>query len=80
MPFLTKLGPAWLRRALLDLVPSRRVQRVKDNCDRVNEGSMRVFYAKKAAIERGDEEVLRMVGEGKDVMSVLREYDGILVC
>ena len=39
----------------------------------VHNRSKEIFEAKKAAIERGDQELLHTVGEGKDVMSILRE-------
>ena len=38
----------------------------------VHDRSKEIFEAKKAAIERGDQELLHTVGEGKDVMSILR--------
>ena len=68
-----RLGPAWFRRKLLDLIPSTKIQRVKDNLDKVNEGCVKIFNAKKHAIQRGDEELLETLGEGKDVLSVLCE-------
>ena len=34
--------------------------------------SVQIINEKKAAIEKGDEAVLQQVGEGKDVMSILR--------
>ena len=45
---------------------------MKGHCDALHRGCLKVFNEKKAAIERGDETLLQMVGEGKDVMSVLR--------
>ena len=65
-------SPAWFRRKLLDLVPSKKVQRLKDICDRLTAGCVKIFDAKKAAMKSGDDDLLQNVGEGRDVMSVLR--------
>ncbi|KAI0697098.1 cytochrome P450 [Cerioporus squamosus] len=70
-PYLRYLGPPWFRRILLDMVPNKKVQRIKNISDIVHTKSKEIFLAKKAAIERGDEELLHTVGEGKDVMSIL---------
>lgn len=57
---------------LLDLVPIQKIQHLKQMIDILHERSKEIFQAKRAAIERGDEMILHMVGEGKDVMSILR--------
>ena len=69
-----RLGPAWFRRVLLDLVPSKAIQRSKDNYDAIFGGCVKIFNAKKAAIEKKDENAMQMIGEGKDIMSLLRKY------
>ena len=40
---------------------------------KVYERSKAIFEVKKKAIESGDQELLHAVGEGKDVMSILRQ-------
>ncbi|KAI1790098.1 cytochrome P450 [Ganoderma leucocontextum] len=70
-PFLPYLGPAWFRRFLLHLVPIPRIQRLKNLTDTLSKAAKDIYLAKKAAIERGDTELLHSVGEGKDIMSVL---------
>ena len=67
------MGPAWFRRILLDMLPNKKIQRLKHIVDTVHAKSKEIFYAKKAAIERGDQELLHSMGEGKDIMSILRE-------
>ena len=56
------------------MVPSARIQRAKDVIDKAHNGCLRIFEEKKAALKRGDQEMMHMVGEGKDVMSVLCEH------
>ncbi|TBU59775.1 cytochrome P450 [Dichomitus squalens] len=70
-PYLSYFGPAWFRRFLLDLVPIKGIQRLKQIVDTIQRRSEEIYRAKKAAIEKGDIDLLNAVGEGKDVMSVL---------
>ncbi|KAI0651713.1 cytochrome P450 [Trametes meyenii] len=65
------LGPAWFRRKLLDLVPHKNIQRLKNISDVMYSRSVELFEEKKRALENGDEAMLHRIGEGKDVMSVL---------
>lgn len=71
-PYLPYLGPSWFRRAILDLIPSKKIQKVKDIIDLVSKQSEDLVNAKKAALGKGEEDVMHQVGEGKDVMSILR--------
>lgn len=36
--------------------------------------SKQIFYGKKAALERGEDAVVQQVGEGKDIISILRMF------
>ena len=58
---------------MLDALPSPKVQYVKYITDTAHAGCRKIFEEKKAALKSGDQEALLKVGEGKDVMSVLRE-------
>ena len=72
-PYLSYFGPAWLRRLLLNLVPIPGVQRLRFLTENISERAEEIYRAKKAAIEEGDTQLMHAVGEGKDVMSILRE-------
>lgn len=72
-PYLVKLGPAWLRRWLLEQLPNRRIQRLKDISDILDESTRKVFFGKKAALEAGDELVKEQIASGKDIISILRK-------
>ena len=63
---------------LLDMLPQKKIQRLKYLTDTVHAKSQEIFYAKRAAIERGDQELLHAVGEGKDIMSILCEWTRLL--
>ncbi|KAF5364560.1 hypothetical protein D9757_011807 [Collybiopsis confluens] len=63
-PFLSRLGPAWLRRKLVEWAPHRAIQKVKDISDIMDQtakGILREKQAEGAGIE----------GEDKDFISVL---------
>ncbi|TDL16040.1 cytochrome P450 [Rickenella mellea] len=70
IPLLVKIGPPAFRRFLVQLVPSRRIQRLKKITDTIEQTSQRILETKKRAIEQGDEAILKQVGEGKDIISV----------
>ena len=67
------LGPAWFRRWLVNLIPHEGAQRMKYIVDTMYDRSKEIYEGKKALIESGDDAMLHQVGEGKDVMSILRE-------
>lgn len=73
IPLLVKLGPASFRRFLLDLTPNPDLQKVKKIVDVMSETSGDIYREKLSALNNGDESVLRQMGEGKDVMSILCE-------
>lgn len=72
-PYLVKMGPSWFRRWVLGRVPSRRVQRLKDIADILDENAKRILHEKRVALEAGDAAVQEEVSNGKDIMSILRE-------
>src|ERR1700727_3057586 len=73
LPFLVKLGPPHLRRFLVDLIPWKDLQRLKAMVDLIHNTSREVYEVKKAALTQGEEIVAKQVGDGKDMMTVLRK-------
>ncbi|KII83611.1 hypothetical protein PLICRDRAFT_445033 [Plicaturopsis crispa FD-325 SS-3] len=71
LPWLVTLGPAWLRRRAVDLLPSKDVRHLRDTVDIVQRSSVDIFEQKKRAFLDGEAAVLQQVGQGKDIMSVL---------
>ncbi|KAM5542773.1 hypothetical protein V8D89_003734 [Ganoderma adspersum] len=71
VPLAVKLGPPRFRRFLLDRFPSKSIQRMKAVSDVMHQRSLEIYNEKKAAIERGDQETLIAVGEGRDMLSIL---------
>ncbi|OBZ73462.1 Ubiquitin carboxyl-terminal hydrolase isozyme L5 [Grifola frondosa] len=71
IPILAKIGSPVFRRRVVELIPYKPYQRVLEIVDIMDTRSKEVFYAKKAAMKKGDEAVLAQFGEGKDIMSRL---------
>ncbi|KAH9850326.1 cytochrome P450 [Lenzites betulinus] len=71
LPYIKYLGPAWLRRKLLDAIPNKQIQRVKYISDVVYHHSAKIFNERKEAAYQGDTAMVGRVGAGKDVMTVL---------
>ena len=72
LPFIDYLGPAWFRRWLVNLTPLKGIQKVKHIVDTMYDRSKEIYEAKRALIESGDDAMLHQVGEGRDVMIILR--------
>lgn len=66
-PLLLQLGPAWLRRWIVDRIPIPRTQKLKRVVDVLHQTSVKIIEEKKAALQKGE------YAAGKDIMSVLRK-------
>nr|AEB40223.1 cytochrome P450 monooxygenase [Antrodia cinnamomea] len=71
LPYIYWWGPAWFRRWMLKMVPNKHVQNAIPIVDVMDRKSREIFEAKVAAMEGGEETVLRQVEKGKDIMSIL---------
>ena len=75
VPYVSDLGPPAFRRWLLGVFPHKGVQKLKSIVDVMHERSVEIYNLKKQALDQGDEAVAHQVGEGKDIMSILRACD-----
>ena len=66
-----KLGPAWLRRFIVNVLPMRRVHDLRDKVDLMWANSKEIYSQKLEALRSGDEAVTKQVGQGKDILSLL---------
>ncbi|KAI0656926.1 cytochrome P450 [Cubamyces menziesii] len=64
-PFLTQLGPAWLRRWIVERIPISRTQKLKEVVDVLHQTSVKIIEKKRVALQKGD------YAAGKDIMGVL---------
>ena len=72
LPWIPKLGTPGMRRFLVERVPLKGVQNVVYTADVMDQTSQEIYRSKKQALQDGDEAVRCQIGEGKDIMSVLR--------
>ena len=52
---------------------------MKDLSDTVTRLAHEVLSVKKKALEEGEESVVKQIGEGKDIISLLRTYTHIVI-
>lgn len=74
LPYLPEIGSASFRGKVVDVIPHRGVQKMKAVVDVMHRRTVEIYNGKKLALEKGDEAVTRQVGEGKDIMSILRAF------
>ncbi|CAE6483030.1 unnamed protein product [Rhizoctonia solani] len=67
--FLSRLGPAFFRRTIVELIPHRPVQRMKNVVDTMHKTAIEIMKRKREALKNGtlDSEV----AAGKDIMTAL---------
>lgn len=69
--YFERIGPRAFRRWIVDRIPFRNVQGMKDITDTMDQHSREIYNLKKAALAAGDETVKTQIGEGRDIMSLL---------
>ncbi|KAL5496136.1 hypothetical protein ACEPAH_3053 [Sanghuangporus vaninii] len=71
LPFFSSIGPAWLRRVIVRILPIKRVQRLREIVT-VMDKTVRVIYAEKCSrLKAGDSAVRAQMSEGRDITSIL---------
>ncbi|KAK7688291.1 hypothetical protein QCA50_008661 [Cerrena zonata] len=68
---LLEFVPASWQRWVVDRIPSKRIQRIKNVSDTITRNASAVLKMKKDAFKAGEETVVKQVGEGKDILSLL---------
>ncbi|EGO03012.1 hypothetical protein SERLA73DRAFT_176502 [Serpula lacrymans var. lacrymans S7.3] len=71
LPLAVKLSSASFRKRLTDIIPWKPLRELRDIVDIMAQTSTTVFEAKKVALQEGDEAVMRQVGQGRDIISIL---------
>lgn len=74
VPTLSKIGTPAMRRFVARYLPDENMQKMRYIVETLSQKTREVYYQKKTALEKGDENVLHQVGEGKDILSVLSAY------
>jgi hypothetical protein len=63
----------------MNSVPWKTLHDVRDKVIYMHELSASIYREKKHALEQGDEAVARQIGRGKDILSVLSKWTGLLI-
>ncbi|KAL1756817.1 cytochrome P450 [Schizophyllum commune] len=71
LPHVYNLGPAWFRRAVVNLIPSPTMHALRDMTDVMWNTCNEIYSQKVAALQAGDAEAEKQVGGGKDILSLL---------
>ncbi|KAL1744127.1 cytochrome P450 [Schizophyllum fasciatum] len=71
LPIVYNLGPAWLRRAVVNILPSPTMHALRDMADIMWNTSKEIYSEKVAALNAGDAAVSKQIGHGKDILSLL---------
>ena len=79
IPYIVRMGTPSFRRAILDLMPWKTIQKIKEIVDMLHNISQDIYRSKIDALKKGDEFVSQQIGQGKDIMSVLRKYSFFFV-
>ena len=74
VPYVAEFGTPTFRRWVLDMLPHKGVQKLKSIVDVMHYRSVEIYRSKKEALEKGDEAVAQQIGEGRDLMSILRKF------
>lgn len=72
-PKVHNIGTPAFRRMVAKLLPSARLQRLRSIIETSDAQARNIYNDKKAALLRGDNSIKHQVGEGKDIISILRE-------
>ena len=74
LPLISSITTPSFRRRVVEKIPFKSAQHVREIINDLYATSQLVFNAKKSALTGGDEKMKHDVSEGRDIMSVLCEY------
>ncbi len=77
VPLALKLGSPSMWRKILDVIPIKSFRDLKFISDTMHQRSVEIFHSKKCSIVAQGETLMDQVGEGKDIMSILRSSCGL---
>ena len=60
---------------MIDWLPFPALKRLRDVVHKVDVDTNIIYEEKKACLDAGEEGFMKKVGEGKDIMSILCEFD-----
>lgn len=73
----TQIGPPTIRRAIVNLLPWKAAHQIRDIADTMYNTSVEILNSKRRALDEGDVAIGNQIGQGKDILSILRGYQSI---
>ena len=67
------LGPLGFRNMMAETIPVPSIKRMRELVIAVEKEAVKILEEKKAALKAGNAKLIEQAGEGKDIMSLLRE-------
>ncbi|KAJ4480000.1 cytochrome P450 [Lentinula aciculospora] len=71
LPLALKFLPKNIRIFIMNITPWKTLHDVRDMVNYMHELSVEIFEEKKRALEEGDEAVVKQIGKGKDLLSIM---------
>ncbi|KAF8824962.1 hypothetical protein HHX47_DHR7000687 [Lentinula edodes] len=71
LPLSVKVLPTNVRTFIMNITPWRTLHDVRDMVNYMHELSVEIYEEKKRAFKEGDEAVVRQIGKGKDLLSIM---------
>ena len=72
LPQAVKIGSPAFRRKVVEILPSKSIQQLVSIIDTIETQSRGILQRKRKALEGGEKTAQAQIGNGKDIMSVLR--------
>ncbi|KAJ3797629.1 cytochrome P450 [Lentinula aff. detonsa] len=71
LPLALKVLPTNVRTFIMNITPWRALHDVRDMVNYMHELSVEIYQDKKRALKEGDEAVIKQIGKGKDLLSIM---------
>ncbi|KAJ4479999.1 cytochrome P450 [Lentinula aciculospora] len=71
LPVALKILPTNVRTFIMNVTPWKTLHDVRDMVNYMHELSVEIYEEKKRALKEGDEAVVKQIGKGKDILSIL---------
>ncbi|KAJ3874012.1 cytochrome P450 [Lentinula edodes] len=71
LPLALKILPTYALTFIMNITPWKSLHDVRDMVNYMHELSVEVYEEKKCAFEEGDEAVVKQIGKGKDLLSIM---------
>lgn len=74
LPLAVKILPSSVRTFIMNITPWKTLHDVRDMVNYMHDLSVEIYKEKRRALEEGDEAVVKQIGKGKDLLSIMSEY------